>query len=351
MATYVLNKNFQAISVIDLFESFIWTDRYQKIGDFELYTGVDSDLLKYAEDGNYLVSNDSEHVMIVESRTIETDSEDGNHIKIVGNSLESILKRRIVWVQTTINGNLQDGVKKLLDDAFINPSIPERKIDNFVFKYSTDPAITELKIIAQFTGDEVYEAIKSMCDPYDVGFKITLNDKNQFEFELYKGVDRSYNQMTNPYVIFSPNFDNIVDSNYLESSANYKNVTLIGGEGEGTDRIFAVTGEGSGLDRRELFTDARDLSTKNGKETISESEYQSQLIERGKSKLAENKKELSFDGQVEAIEPFAYGKDFFMGDVVQLENEYGFGVTARVTEFIRSYSASGIKCYPTFTAI
>lgn len=351
MAIYILNKKFESIHIIDSFESFIWTDRYLDIGDFELYTGFDSALLAYASDGNYLVNTDSEHVMIIESRTTETDSENGNHIKIVGRSLESILTRRIVWTQTNIAGNLQNGIKKLITDAIISPNIASRAIPNFVFEDSSDSEITKLKIEAQFTGDDLYEAIKSMCEPYNLGFKITLNRNNQFVFKLYKGQDHSFSQDVNQYVIFSPKFDNIVDSNYLESSANYKNVTLIGGEGEGSDRVFATVGDISGLERRELFTDARDLSTKNGDVTISASEYQAQLQERGVAKLAENRKELSFDGQVEAYNPFCYGEDFFMGDIVQLANEYGMGGTARVTEFIRSYSDSGIKCYPTFTAI
>lgn len=353
MNVTVLDTLYQAIAVIDACESLIWTDRYQKYGDFELYTGMGSQFLKYMKDGYYLVSNESEHAMIVETKEIETDSETGNHVKVSGRSLESILLRRIVWSQTTISGNLQNGIKRLITDAIILPSIPARKIDNFVFKDSTDPAITKLSVEAQFTGDNLYDAIVSLCEPNDLGFKVTLNEANQLVFELYKGADRSFAQMSNPFVIFSPKFDNIVGSNYLESTSNYKNVSLIGGEGEGSDRTFAVADLASaiGLARREMFTDARDLSTDNGDTKISASEYQAQLIERGNSDLAENKKELSFDGEVEAYDPFYYGKDFFMGDIVQISNEYGIEGAARVTEFIHSYSNIGPKCYPTFTVI
>ncbi len=56
--------------------------------------------------------------------------------------------------------------------------------------------------------------------------------KKQFVFELYAGFDRSYDQTENPYVIFSPKFENIINSNYIESKASLKTVTLVGGEGE-----------------------------------------------------------------------------------------------------------------------
>ena len=33
---YVLNTDFQIVGVIDVYESFIWTDRFYSYGDFEL---------------------------------------------------------------------------------------------------------------------------------------------------------------------------------------------------------------------------------------------------------------------------------------------------------------------------
>ena len=81
--------------------------------------------------------------------------------------------------------------------------------------------------------------------------------------DVYKrqGADRSYDQFTNPYVIFSPKFENVINTNYLESKKTLKTVTLVAGEGEGADRrittVACASGAGTGLNRRELYTDAR----------------------------------------------------------------------------------------------
>lgn len=355
MEALIMDKDFKSVAVIDDYESFIWTDRYTGYGDFELYAPVSAAFFNFTKDGYYIWSAESEHLMTIEKNYIKSDAEDGSHVIVTGRSLESILDRRIIWTQTTLSGSLQDGIKKLLTENIISPSDEKRRIPNFVFKESTDEAITKLTVDAQYTGDNLYDAIKSLCETNELGFKVILNSDLKFEFSLYFGADRSYNQKKLPYVIFSPNFENLVNSNYYESSAELKNVALVGGEGEGSDRKFkSVYGNGvqefpSGMDRRELFVDARDLSTKTSDKTLSATEYNAQLEQRGYDKLGENTKATGFEGDIENTEMFSYGKDFFVGDIVQIQNEYKIKATTRVVEVVISDSSTGTTIVPTFS--
>jgi hypothetical protein len=352
MELTLLNTSLDAIAIVDDYKSAIWTDRYQEHGDFEIYTPVSSDILAVFKQDYYLQNRDSEHVMIVEKLLIKTNVELGNHVTITGRSLESILKRRIVWKQRSISGNLQNGIKTLLYENVISPIDPDRKIDNFIFEESTDERIMSLKIDAQYTGDELYDVISKICKEHDIGFKVTLNSYKQFVFKLYMGVDRSYEQTENPYVIFSPNFENIVNSNYIESKSALKNVTLIGGEGEGSDRRYTTVGSASGLDRRELFTDARDVSSRTEDDkTLTEDEYNAKLKQRGEEKLGENIDIVSFEGEIEATMMFRYREDFFDGDIIQIANEYGHETKARIIEMTTSENEQGTSVYPTFSTI
>lgn len=352
MELFLLNSSLDATHVIDKYISAIWTDRYNKCGDFELFTAVSPDLVANVKKGTYLQNLDSEHVMIVESISTKTNPEEGNRLTITGRSLESILDRRIVWGQKTLSGDFQNGIKTLLNENIISPLNTNRKISNFIFEESTDSKIKSLKIDAQYTGDNLYDVICSLCEERDIGFKVTLNDNKQFVFKLYTGLDRSYDQTDNPYVIFSPGYENLLDANYLESTTSLKNVTLVGGEGEGASRRYTAVGDVSGLDRRELFTDARDISSDVGDgKKLTNDEYVALLRQRGQEKLAENIEVSSFEGEADTSVMFKYGEDFFMGDVVQIEDEYGHEGTARVTEIVTSSDESGTSTYPAFQTI
>lgn len=345
MNVYILDQDFKTVSVIDTYESIIWTDRYNQCGDFEIYVNFSSEILQSAVQDYYLMTLQSEHMMIIEGLEIDSNSETGNHLRITGRSLESMLDRRIIWSQTSITGSLQNAIKKLINESIISPSIADRRISNFIFEDSTDTRITSLTVEAEYTGDNLYEIITDLCSANNVGFKITLNDNNQFVFKLYMGEDRSYAQDNNPYVVFSPKYENVINTNYIDSTENLRNVALVAGEDASQQRRTLVVGSGTGLLRRELFVDARDI------QSDKVTDYNAALRQRGVKYLSENTKVVNFEGEVETTKLFVYGEDFYMGDIIQIVNEYGIQGSARVIEFIYNEDTNGIKKYPTFEAI
>lgn len=355
MEVLVLDTSLTAVAILDTFDSLIWTDRYFKYGDFEVCTAVTNNALNVLREDYYLVLNGSDHVMIIEGLEIKTNNENGNTFLVSGRSLESILERRVIWKQTILHGDFQNGVQRLLNENVIAPSDPNRTIHNFIFEASTDPAITDLVIDAQYTGDNLYTAIQGLCEANNIGFKITLSDDGFFVFKLYSGVDRSYNQLVIPYVVFSPKFENILNSNYVESKKALKTIALVAGEGEGSDRkttsVEIPSGGGSDLARRELFIDARDISSTVDSGTLTPEEYAAQLSQRGIENLISNIFVKSFDGQIETTRLYKYGTDFFMGDIIQIANEYDMETEVRVVELIHSQNSSGIEIYPTFITV
>lgn len=352
MNLIILDTDFNAVAILDVYESFIWTDRFFECGDFELYTLVTDELLENLQIDYYIVNNESEHAMIIEDIEISADAEDGNHLTVTGRSLESILDRRIIWGLKTLSGKLQTAIKTLITEAIISPSNSDRQISNFTFETTDDETITALTVDCQFTGDNLYDAIVSLCQSNGIGFKVILNDDNEFVFKLYSGSDRSYEQTDNPYVVFSSNYENINNSNYLESKSSYKNVALIGGEGEGTERVYASTGSATGMDRREMFTDARDVSSEDEDgNTLSDSEYEALLVERGTEDLAENTEVSSFEGSADTTLMYTLNEDYYIGDIVQIMDDYGHEDRVRVVEIVISESEEGYTVYPTFVSV
>lgn len=359
MDIVILNTSLETVKIIDASESFIWTERFSEYGDFELYLPIEPDVFDYIKQGFYVSIKDSDRVMIIEDISIESDTENGSQLGVSGRSLESILDRRIIWKRTSLSGSFQNGIMRLLSENVISPSDSTRKVSEFYFSVSDDPAITSLSVSAQFTGDNLYDAIKSLCDAHNVGFKVTLGTVggvDKFIFSLYTGTDRSYEQLENPYVVFSPEYENLLNSNYLESSKNLKTVTLVAGEGEGSARktvsVAASGGAKAGLDRREMYTDARDISQTVDDVTLTDAAYAEQLAQRGIENLAEHISIKTFEAEAETNDTmYKYGEDYFIGDIVQMANEYGNTSRSRITEVVRSESDTGYSVYPTFTNI
>ena len=366
MEATLLNLNFEAVGIIDQYKTFIWTDRYDEAGDFEIHIRMNKDLPSTMLKEYYLWCPASEHLMIIESRYIESDSEQGAFFVAMGRSLETLLERRIVWNKTTfqidantgVKPNLQNGIKKLITENVINPSIEARKIPNFIFEESTDEKITSLTFEAQYYGEDLYTIVTNLCKENEIGFKITLNDQNQFVFKLYAGADRSYRQIKNPYVIFSPNYDNVINTNYLDTTKGYKNVTLVAGEmetndaGEEVARETYVQGFASGVDRREIFTDASSITYDDGDGGVLSAEaYKAHLRQKGIDTLIENVYVTAFEGELDSSRMYKYGEDYSIGDIVQLENEYGQEGRAYISEYVVACDEKGLSTYPTFKTI
>lgn len=352
MNLLVLNPSFNIIAVLDIYESIIWTDRYYDCGDFEIYTQVNEDTFTNLQPGNYIYSLNSDNVMIIEDRQIKVESDEGSKLIVKGHTLESILKRRIVWDSIVLNGNFQTNIETLLNQNAISPTISARTIPTLTFVYSTNPTITALTIDTQLNKENLYDAIKNLCDTKDIGFRIKLNTSlSGLVFELYSFEDRSYTQSVNSYVVFSRNFENLISSNYSETNSESKNITLIEGKDTSDLPITMIVGTGSGIERREIFTDAKDLSWEVDGVAVTEPEYLLHMAQKGLETLSSKMVEIALECEVDVTRMFKYREDFFIGDIVQLVSDFNIQGRAQIIEMIYSQSLNGIETHPKFKMV
>lgn len=134
--------------------------------------------------------------------------------------------------------------------------------------------------------------------------------------------------------------------NILHNAGIIRNNTDIGVilTGIGSDTMSSPTG----LSRRELFIDARDLQSDSDPDNpMTPEEYADLLTNRGKQKLAENQLVQSFEAEVRTYAPtYEYGKDFQMGDTITVTDER-LGVT--VNTVVRGVGRSVGRQGETFT--
>lgn len=337
---------------IDYATSIIWISRFQDIGEFELYVRASKEILDLLNNEDvFLIRDDSEYGMYIESVLLSSSAEDGDYLTIKGRSAELMLLWRVVTLRsytsasTTAEGIIRDNLNTELIPSSIFTS------DNYIPFLSLETAHGwEDYTTRQFTGKTLFNITQDLCESFGYGFKFVWNGAG-FTIKLYKGTDRSYSQDTNSYVIFSPEFDNLTSSEYIKDSSNYYNTAIVAGQGEGYDRtIVNVFSEDCiGFKRRTLWIDARNSSKTQSGGELTDTQYRKQLKEQGAASIAEHKRIESFEGEVFTEGSFKYGEDYFLGDKVAVENAYGIRGNAVVVEITEVEDESGYRLIPTLS--
>lgn len=337
----VMNTSFERLAVIDDYNSFIWTTRFYTCGDFELCVDANESNMGLFMKDYYIVRDDDEHVGIIEDIKIQRNEDMHELLIVTGRFLSSILGRRIIAVQTTVSGKISDCINQLITENVISPTISARTISNFTLgTYEITQTMQ-----AQYTGKNLLETISNVCETYGIGFKTTL-DNGDFVFMLYEGVDHTYDQDENPYIIFSDQYDNLLSSEYEENYQNIATAVLVAGEGEGLDRkTLWVTDGATGIDRHEVYRDQRQLQSNDGE--ISAEEYEDLLEEAGKEQLTTYT--TAFTGTV-YFDNIQYKTDVNVGDLCVIQNSrWGIYINSRLVEVIESVSETGeYSIVPTF---
>ena len=79
--------------------------------------------------------------------------------------------------------------------------------------------------------------------------------------------------------------------------------------------------------------------------------YSVYLLNRGYEKLADYGEKITFSGTVEPDVTFEYKKDYFLGDIVTVQNSYGITVPVRIVEIIEVNDDNGYSLQPKFEYI
>lgn len=356
MEVYTLDALLRRTTVIDRFESCIWTERWQDKGDFELVVRSTLETRNLLKKGTLLAMNLSHRIMEVETWEDDVDSNGRRLLSIKGQSIEKILEDRVakeslsnlttspVWTLTGTPGVVARKifhdicVTGILDIADQVPLIFEG--DGFLpastISESIDPITLELEPVS------VYTAIKEICDVWGLGFRLVREyDTSKLWFAIYAGSDRTTKQTGLPPVVFTPELDNLQNTSHVSSTVGAKNVAYVYSP-VGFEMVFApeVDPEIDGFDRRVLSVVADDIT----EETTDPS---AAMIQRGKEALAKARAVEAFDGEINQASLYQPNRDYYLGDIVEVRNEDGVTNDMRVTELIYASDEQGERTYPT----
>jgi hypothetical protein len=333
MEIRVYNKALEFQGVIENQTSLIWTRKYYECGSFELYAPITEDNLKLLKEGNIVWMRGSDDAGVIEDIKLE-ESNVKNEITAQGRFLPSYMDRRIIKGTFSFKGTAENAMREMYSANPI-PLVELGEANGF-------PETVEFQ--ATYKGLLTYEQKVAKCSALGIRFRPDFN-KRKISFEIYKGVDRTTSQGVNNRVIFSEGYNNLNNAIYRENTQLYKNVAYVGGEGEGTARKIVVVGNATGLERREIFVDAKDIQS----EELSTAEYEALLRQRGEEALQKNIATSSFECDTGADVNFQYKVNYDLGDIVTVKkNKWGITVNKRITEIREIYEFGGRRIEPTF---
>lgn len=346
---YYLDKNLNRLDMIERYSSFIWSVRYDEHGTFTMKVPLDAVNLSMLRRAFFVEYTESLYLMMIESIFFDKDA---HEVTISGDSLEAILKQRLVmsnWTSGTQHDEWRYSgrsslVASMLVDRFVisgADTIPE---DTLPYLVRGSVASGGETISVALKPQNLYDALKNICALDDFGFRMLIlrNPNKQIRFDVIRGWDRSVgNPDGRPPVLFKSDLGTLSKMTYLDSIADFKSTGYVLSNGKRVQSVHNGPSK-TGWERRVESYDAGQYSTT---ASIRYRQIQGEMVEKRKAELA--------DGQVQgSAQMFQYNKDYQIGDIVTIESMIGNETqNVRVSEYTHSFDSDGYKEFPTFRPV
>lgn len=333
--------HFQSAKIFDGFKSLSVSLNYYTYSTFELFVGLTPENVQlfvpetilFMEGLYFYVDN----AKVDDSSTAE--------LKVSGKSLLGKTTDRIILRNYTRSARPEQIVWDHLNSEVVNPSDSKRKIQYLTL--AAAPNLGNAVIQYQNSYGKVSEEAETLCTSYDFGIRETGTalGKPGNSIELFKGHDLS------DVVEFSEDFENLTKAGYQNNSFDESTTAMVFGEGEGAARKSVVVNDGkTGLERKELYVDARDIQQTTTDATMTDTQYKAALTNRGNAKLTERKRILTLTGETPVTSKlFKLGEDYWLGDTVTLRSSlYNLKKESTITTIKKTYDSKGLFIEPIF---
>ena len=275
MLLEVYDKNtFNRVDIIRTYTFVQYTDYFNDVGTFSVKVPVTERSLPYLlVSGNFILFEKlgDKYVMGVikyfHKEGIETPI-----VEIKGYMLSHLLTYRCFEKTFRRTGKVFDIQREFVQRQFINPDDIKRQIPEMIMSMYYDTNTEEISYCQ--TGSDTAESIRDMNMPYHYGFALVpaianynpqtghLQNIMHIVFEQYTPTDhRVGNADGNDPVIFDTELNNVENLVYEIDSTQAKTLAVVAGQDSGEDRKIVEVGdtEATGMNRNELYVDARDL--------------------------------------------------------------------------------------------
>jgi len=262
------------VAYVDDMTYFRFERSFQGIGTWDIKLPMTSKLLPRIRGAN-MIAYGPRRAGLILSREYE-DNDDNYGLTISGAELKGMTAKRIVIppagsaYQSYSQAAPDYVIEQLLVQQLLLPINANRKVFGTIRPYT--PGAERISYDGRLSG--LVDDITAITEAYQVGWYADI-DQRGVVWGLYRGVDRRVSSHGDSTVLLSASRDNIGQRSFSEAYS-VPNTAIVGGQGEGVNRhMITVNDDYVGLDRNEMFVDARDV------------EDDAELPQRGVEKLAE----------------------------------------------------------------
>jgi hypothetical protein len=376
-------------SLVEGYNSMIWTERYLDNGEFEMKTPNVASTMILIPEGTPISLRDSKEVMFVETHSIGVDSDGGRELTVAGRTFETFLENR-AQIATVYNTSwlatkqykTSEMVSLLAWTHLVNTNGQDVTRPGTVSStLSAVPGvvITDSSTLVDVAKDwwletgQIYPTFRDFLGLGGLGvrnirpsgvtgnvmtfdttvapargtvLKVSTPNIQLLSVDIYNGVDRRRTQAIVEPVIFHYDSGHIDSPKYVFSSKDLKTMATITSS-VGNQDVWLGTGitppaiNPGGLGRRVLYIDGGSA----GGQTYSV--FLSSLVQNAQIELMKNIRQVLFDGAISPISPYKYGTHYSLGDKVTLLAEYGIEQQMLVSEYVRTEDQAGDRGYPT----
>ena len=293
------------------FVSLRWQESYIDYGSVMLSVQKSTEVLALFKVNRFIGLSGYDTLAVIKS----IDDRNGV-ITVYAFEAKFLLSDRIYDGTANLNGNIEQKLREVVMEKRQYPFVALGTLHNLTGTGRSQKSHSTLLALSA-----------AWCGLAGYGFRLRHDRANKkLLYEVYAGKDSG--------IKLSQNFGNVYNIIRTNSEQEYKNVAYVYGGGEGEARVSVVVGDtdATGLDRHEMYIDARDLQRG---ENQSAEDYENVLRSRGLEKLEE--KQRSNTVSFTLATGSGFGETFFLGDTVTVViPEYNEKVTARITGFTRT---------------
>lgn len=322
MTLHVFDPDFTYRGRLEKWVSLSWEEEFQGEGNFTLVVNDTASNAKLMQRGYYFYRKDRPTAMI--AVRVERDTAKKT-ITVNGHTTLVLLDRRVVRYEYKVT-NIEAGIYGMIQE-----NLRALPVNLHTAKgYAAECELT-------FEAAKMLDSIFTLCEEGDLGIRMLFDPgAKTHTVEVYQGVDRTYQNASGSWYIFSTEFGSMSNLKITEDDDVFKNAVFVHAVNS-DDAVFSQDiGSATGLDRRETVIRGEDRKTE---QTFLE--WVNALNALGFDELRKN-----HDVQTFKLEPSTtlFGDKFDLGDKVTCNSKrYGVRFDTRITGYKYTSDRNGEK--------